>query len=98
MTQSIEEFAAEHNVDANALKSLTGFIVDNIKGNETLQAAFFANPEAVIKAGVKAWHDRGTQMFSDLLENRTEWAQETRKAIAHDVWYTARKNAGLPTD
>lgn len=98
MIASIEQFAAENNLDAGALKSLVGFLTRRMNDSETLRAAFIANPDEVLKAGVKAWHDQSTKLFTELLENRTEWARAAREQMAYDTWYQIRTEAGLPTD
>lgn len=95
---TVEQMAAEYNLDLNSLKSLTGFLVSKIKGNPTLQAAFIANPEAVLKAGIEAWHNQSQKIFGELLEGTTDWAKFTRAALAEETWIAARQKAGLPTN
>ena len=80
------KIAADFNVDPCALKSLMGYLIRNIQESDAVRAAFFANPDAVLKAGVEAWHKSGQALFAELLENRTEFAKETRAAIAEDVY------------
>ena len=98
MTQSIEQFAAEHKLDENSLRSLVGFLTRHIGGNETLKAAFFANPEEVIKAGVEAWNKQSQAIFAELLDGRSEWAQATKVVLAEATWIEARQKAGKPLE
>lgn len=98
MQVEIAKFAAEFNVSQDALQSLLSFLIRKIEGNDGLKAAFFANPDAVIKAGVENWHRQSTEFFAELLENKTEAARAIRENIAHDVWVTARRKAGLPIE
>lgn len=93
---TVEQFAAANNLDLNSLKCLVEYLSRKIKDNPTLQAAFFANPDKVIEAGVKAWHKQSQEILGDLLEGRSDWAKETRAILAHDTWVTARQKAGLP--
>jgi DNA polymerase II large subunit len=92
-TQDLNTMAAQFNVDPGALKCLIQFLGDNLakpEAAEKFAQATDAQRDEIIKQGVKAWHNHSTRMLADLLENRTEWAQATRKQIASDVWHQAR--------
>lgn len=93
MQQQIQAMAQQFGVDANSLTSLIGFLKDNLSKPDVAEIFAEATPEhrdLIIRQGVKAWHERSERIFTDLLENRTEWAQAARKQIASDVWHQAR--------
>lgn len=93
MQQQIQSMARQFGVDANSLTCLIGFLKDNLSKPDVAEIFATATPEhqdMIIRQGVKAWRDRSEQIFTELLENRTEWAQDARKQIASDVWHQAR--------
>lgn len=93
MKAEIQAMAKQFGVDANSLTSLVGFLRDNLSKPDVAEIFATATPDhqdLIIRQGVKAWRDRSEKIFTELLENRTEWAQEARKQIASDVWHQAR--------
>lgn len=92
-TNDVKAMAKEFGVDAGSLQSLLGFLQDNLSKPDVAEIFANATPEhqdMIIRQGVKAWHDRSERLFSELLENRTEWAQAARQQIASDVWHQVR--------
>lgn len=99
MQAVIQEMAKQFGVDAGALKSLVGFLQDNLRKPDVAEIFASATPEhrdLIIRQGVQAWRDRSELIFTELLENRTEWAQTARQQIASDVWTQVRTQKGLP--
>lgn len=94
MQNQISQFAASFGLDASAVSSLAGFLIHNITKNEAGRAAFSANPDRFIAAGVEAWHKQSTEAFTELLENTTERAHAWHRQIASDVWTQARAKGG----
>lgn len=90
----LTEIAKEYNVSEDALKSLTEYLVRNISENPEIMELFRRNPNIVIRQGVKAWRDSSIRFFAELLENKTERAQNARKTIAKELYNIAqqRKN------
>lgn len=93
MQQQIQAMAKQFGVDANALTCLLGFLKDNLSKPDVAEIFARATPEhrdLIIRQGVKAWHERSVHLFTELLENRTEWSHAAREQIASDVWNQAR--------
>lgn len=88
---NIEEFAKSNGLDLGALNDLIGFLMRNINRNEQNREIFMRNPEEVIRQGVTAWKEMGEQFFQEMLENKTERAQQYRKEIASSVWKNANQ-------
>jgi hypothetical protein len=93
MQTEIKAMAEQFGVEASALTCLVIFLQDNLSKPGAAEAFAQATPaeqDEIIKKGVKAWRDHSVRIFTDLIANTTEWAQEARKQIADDVWHHAR--------
>lgn len=81
-------------VDAGALRSLLDFLRAHMSelpgGMDALSSASPAQQDAILRAGVTAWHTQGQKVFADLLDGSSDWAQAARAQIADDVWHSCR--------
>lgn len=94
----IATFAAKFNVDPTALAGLIEFLKINLRDNAMFRAAFLdhATRDAALREAVTAWRDKSVQLYTELLENKTERARIAREALAEQTWAEARRRQGLP--
>lgn len=77
--QTIESICAEFNLDKSTVSTFIDFARGRIMKNaETIQA-FQANPDESLKAIFRAYDTMVNQVTKELLENKTEFAQNWRK-------------------
>lgn len=86
---NVQAMAQQYGLDANALESLLSFLRNALEQPGMREAAA-TNPNELLKAGVKAWRDKGQAFYQELLEGKTERSIQYRKAIAEQVWIAAR--------
>lgn len=87
-----QALAAQFNVDAFALKSLMTWLQLQIEKNEQFRSLFLneATRDEAMRLGVMEWNRRGTEFYTELMENKTERAREYREQIEHEIWTAAR--------
>lgn len=85
----VKAFASQHGLDANAVQSLMDYLRNALEQPGMREAAN-TNPNEWLKAGVKAWHEKGRAFYQEILEGKTTRSIEYRKAIAEQVWIAAQ--------
>lgn len=86
MDAMIEQFAKDHNLDKDALYSVTEYLVRNIKDNPELLQRFLMNPDKVLDEGVKAWYESSKQFHEELLAQETPRSNRWYNDIAIELY------------
>lgn len=87
------DLAREHGLDPAAMEGLVAFLRANLPAEFASLSSDAQS--ALIELGVREWHKRSTLILSELAAGETDWAKESRRVLAEQVWHAAREQAGL---